>query len=128
MLAWYHYRDTYELEVELRYTNILLQSFDSSEAVSGSVDAETISLWSRWRQPIGLVALQRPVRAVFELANTTYIGDQAGVLGFNYLTSVGAGIEFDTSAVHLIISRVRFVGRYAFGEGVTGAAFSIAVS
>ncbi|MDX2168232.1 MAG: hypothetical protein SF182_14250 [Deltaproteobacteria bacterium] len=128
MLAWYHYRDKYELEAELRYTNILLQSFDSSEAVSGSVDAETISFWSRWRQPIGLVALQRPIRAVFELANTTYVGDQAGVLGFNYLTSVGGGIEFDTSAVHLVISRIRFVGRYAFGEGVTGAAFSIAVS
>jgi hypothetical protein len=128
MLAWYHYRDTYEIEVELRYTNILLQSFDSSEAVSGSVDAETVSLWSRWRQPIGLIALQRPVRYVLEFANTTYIGDQAGVLGFNYLSTVGGGFEFDTSAVHLVISRVRFIGRYAFGEGVTGAAFSISVS
>lgn len=49
-----------------------------------------ISFWSRWRQPIGVVALQRPIRYGLELANTTDVGDQAGVLGFNYLTSVGA--------------------------------------
>lgn len=128
VLALYRYRDAYDFEVELRYTNILLQSFDSSSAVEGAVDAETVSLWVRWRQPTGIVLLQRPFRYVLELANTTYIGDQAGVLGFNYLSTVGAGIELDVSAVHLVLSRVRLVGRYAFGEGVTGAAFSISVS
>jgi hypothetical protein len=128
VLALYRHRDKYEIDVEVRYTNILLQSFDSSEAVDGSVDAETVSLWARWRQPTGIVLLQRPLRGVLELANTTYIGDQAGVLGFNYLSTVGAGIELDVSAVHLVLSRIRLVGRYAFGEGVTGAAFSISVS
>ena len=65
---------------------------------------------------------------MLELANTTYLGDQAGVLGFNYLSSVGAGVEFDISAIHLVLSRIRLMGRYAFGEDVSGAAFSIAVS
>ena len=128
MLDYARYRDWYEIDVELRYTNILLQSFDTSPEVSGSADAEAAGFWSRWRQPTGLYAFRRPLRYVIELSSTAYLGDQAGVLGFNYLSSAGGGIEFDVSAVHLVISRIRFIGRYAFGEGVSGAAWSISVS
>jgi hypothetical protein len=87
-----------------------------------------VGFWSRWRQPTGVYAFRRPLRYVLEASSTYYLGDQAGVLGFNYLSSVGAGIEFDISAVHLVFSRIRFLGRYAFGEGVTGAAWSISIS
>jgi hypothetical protein len=68
------------------------------------------------------------LRSVLEMANTTYVGDQAGVLGFNYLTSVGAGIELDTSAIHLVVTRIRFVMRYVFGENVSGISGGIAVT
>ena len=128
MLDLARYRDWYEIDVEVRYTNIPLHSFDTSSAVNGSADAEAVGFWSRWRQPTGLYAFRRPLRYVIELSNTTYLGDQAGVLGFNYLSSVGGGIEFDITAVHLVFSRIRFIGRYAFGEGVSGAAWSISVS
>ncbi len=107
---------------------IPLQSFDTSSAVSGSASAEALGLWSRFRFPTGLYAFRRPLRSVFEASSTYYLGDQAGALGFNYLSSVGAGIEFDISAVHLVFSRIRFLGRYAFGEGVSGAAWSISIS
>jgi hypothetical protein len=128
MLDLERYREAYELDVELRYTNILLQSFDTSAAVQGHVDAQAVSLWARWRQPTGIVALRRPLRYVLEFANTTYVGDQAGALGFNYLSQVGAGIELDTSAYHSVLTRVRFVGRYVFGENVSGVSGGIAVT
>lgn len=128
MLDYMRYVEAYDLDVELRYTNILLQSFDTSTAVTGSAQAEAVSLYTRLRLPTGLVFMRRPLRYVFELANTTYLGDQAGALGFNYLTSLGAGIELDTSAINLWISRVRFVGRYVIGENVNGASFGISVS
>lgn len=128
MLDYARYRDWYEIDIEVRYTNIPLQSFDTSAAVHGTADAEAVGFWSRFRFPTGLYAFRRPLRSVFELSSTYYLGDQAGALGFNYLSSVGAGIEFDISAVHLVFSRIRFIGRYAFGEGVTGAAWSISLS
>ena len=41
-----------EIDIELRYTNIYLQSFGgSSEAVKGSADSQSLSLWARWRAP-----------------------------------------------------------------------------
>ena len=129
VLEYLHYREAYEIELDLRYTNILLQSFDSSNAVAGSVDAETVSLWMRWRQPIpGIVALRKPVRYVIELANTTYLGDEAGALGFNYLSSIGGGFELDTSGINLIFTRVRFIVRYLVGENVMGVSGGISAT
>ena len=124
------YREPYELDVELRYTNILLQSFgDTSDAAKGSVDAETLTLWTRWRQPIfNLTALRKPLRYVLELSNTTYLGDQAGVLGFNYLTAIGGGFELDTSGINLIFTRVRFMARYLVGENVMGVSGGISAT
>jgi hypothetical protein len=128
MLDYGRYRENYEYELELRYTYIRLQSFDSSDSVQGSTDAQTVSLWTRWRQPTGLVLFRRPLRYVLELANSTYVGDQRGSLGFNFLTSAGAGIEFDFSAYNSILTRLRFIGRYVFGEDVSGISGGISIT
>ena len=116
------------LELQARYTNILLQSFDTSSGVSGEADAATVSLYARLRGPTGLMLMRRPVRYVLELSNSNYVGDQRGALGFNFLSSAGAGIEIDIGAYHTIISRVRWVFRYFFGENVQGFGGSIAAS
>ncbi|CAD6552210.1 hypothetical protein LMG27952_05254 [Paraburkholderia hiiakae] len=50
------------------------------------------------------------------------------ILGFNQLTSLGAGIEIDTGAVTKLFSRLRMVARYAFGKDVTGASLGLALS
>lgn len=129
VLDFERYREAYELDVELRYTNIYLQSFgDTSDAAQGSVDSETLSLWLRWRQPTGLTALRKPLRYVAELTNTTYLGDQAGVLGFNYLTGIGGGFELDTSGINLIFTRVRFMARCLIGENVSGVSGGISAT
>jgi hypothetical protein len=129
MFDYERYRPEGEIDVELRYTNIYLQSIcDTSEAAEGSSDAQTIGLWSRWRAPTGLTALDRPLRYVLEFAHTQFLGELRGALGFNWLGSLGAGFELDSSAYPLIITRTRLLGRYQFGEGVRGWSLGLAVS
>lgn len=128
MLDYTLVKPEYEIDLELRYTSIELKTFDSSTVVSGSASAQAVSLYSRYRAPTGLTVMDRPLRYVLELANTTYVGDQRGLLGFNYLTSVGAGIEFDSSDKLSWLSRTRLVARYAFGENVRGFALGLAVT
>jgi hypothetical protein len=129
MLDFERYRPEGEIDVELRYTNIRLQSYGSSSpAVQGHADARTASLWSRYRAPAGFTALERPVRYVLEYAYTHYFGDQAEVLGFSSLGSIGIGLELDSSAHDLFITRTRLVLRHMFGHKVSGFSVGLAVS
>lgn len=129
MLDYERYRDENEIDVELRYTNIQLQSFsDAPAAVQGSSDAQSLSLWSRWRAPTGLTALKKPVRYVLEVARTSYFGDMRGALGFDNLNSLGVGLELDSSAHGIIVTRTRLVFRYKFGDNVEGTSVGFAIS
>jgi hypothetical protein len=129
MLDYERYRPENEIDAELRYTNIYLQSINgSSEAVSGSTSAQTLALWARWRAPTGLTALDRPFRYVLEFSHTQFLGDLRGALGFDYLTSLGAGFELDTSKYTWLTTRWRLVGRYKFGDGVQGWSVGVACS
>ncbi|WP_321844876.1 hypothetical protein [Paraburkholderia bannensis] len=128
MIGWYPRQEPYEFDLELRYTDIYLQSFGSSSAVRGSANAESTNLYARWRAPTGLLVFHRPLRYVLELSHSTYLGSQADILGFNQLTSLGAGIEIDTGAITKLFSRLRIVARYAFGKDITGASLGLALS
>jgi hypothetical protein len=128
MLDYERVRPDQEIDVELRYTAMRLHSFGgSSSAVKGSADAITASLYTRYRAPTGLTALDRPVRYVLEYAYTRYLGDQPS-LGFDRLHSIGAGLELDSSAHDIFITRTRLVGRYRFGNNVSGFGISLAVT
>jgi hypothetical protein len=128
MLDYEVVRPDQEIDVELRYTAMRLKSFgNSSDAVKGSADAIAASLYTRYRAPTGWTALERPVRYVLEYAYTKYLGDQPS-LGFSNLHSIGAGLELDSSAHDIFITRTRLVGRYRFGNNVSGFAVSLAVS
>jgi hypothetical protein len=129
MLDYEHYRKTYEIDVEIRLTHIYLQSISgTSEGVQGSALAQSVGLWSRWRAPTGLQALDRPVRYVLEAAYSYYFGPDGDMLGFNHLSSLGAGLELDISAYDLIATRLRLIGRYRFGENVTGWTIGLGIS
>ncbi len=128
MLDYEHYRPGYEVDVELRYSDIRLKSFASSAAVQGNAIAQSANLWARYRAPTGLTMLQRPLRYVLELTHSEFLGDQRGVLGFDRLTSLGAGLELDSSAYNVFITRTRLVGRYVFGQNVSGFSVGLAVS
>jgi hypothetical protein len=129
VLDYERYREENEIDVELRYSNIQLQSYgDTSAAVQGSSDAQSVNLWSRWRAPTGFTLLQRPVRYVLEAVHTEYFGDMRGALGFNALNSLGIGLELDSSKYDIIITRTRLVLRYQFGDNVEGTSVGFAVS
>ncbi|CAB3808630.1 hypothetical protein LMG28688_06808 [Paraburkholderia caffeinitolerans] len=129
MLDYEHYRENYEIDAELRATDIYLRSFGgTSAAVQGSAMAQQVSLWTRWRAPTGWHALDRPIRYVLEGAYSHYFGDSAGVLGFNDLTSLGVGLELDSSKYPIIITRTRAMVRYVFGHNVHGVSFGFAMS
>lgn len=129
MLDYERYRETYEVDVELRYSNIQLRTFGATtDELQGESESNTAGLWARWRAPTGLTFLQRPMRYVLETSHTRYYGDQRGALGFDYLTSLGVGLEVDSTAYTEWITRTRLVGRYVFGNNVKGASVGIAVS
>ena len=129
MLDYEHYRRDYELDAEVRLTNIWLQSYgNTSVAVQGSSLAQSLGLWSRWRAPVGFEALNRPVRYVLEYACEYYFGPNGDMLGFSSLNSIGTGLELDTSAYNRMVTRWRLMGRYRFGYNVSGWGVSIGMS
>ena len=128
MLDYEHYTDDREVDAELRYSNIYLKSFDSSAAVQGHSDAQTLSFWSRYRAPTGLAALARPLRYVLEYAHTRFLGDLRGALGFEYMNSFGVGLELDTGKYESYVTRARLLLRYKAGNNVTGWAVGLGIS
>lgn len=129
MLDYEDYKPEREIDIEWRYSYVRLFNYESTaDFAAGHSDSISTNLWARWRAPTGLTLMQRPLRYVLEFAHTTYFGSQADVLGFSSLSSAGAGIEFDTSVYDRIVTRVRLVGRYRFGENVSGFSTGLAVS
>jgi len=129
MLDWERVRPDHEIDLELRYTNIRMKTFDTSEGVEGNSTAQSFNAWARWRAPTGFTALDRPVRYVLEAAHTVFYGDMRGALGFNKLTTAGAGLELDTSRNKpLWVTRVRLVYRHLTGENVSGNSVGLAAS
>ncbi|HEX2332539.1 MAG TPA: hypothetical protein VHI32_05140 [Burkholderiales bacterium] len=128
MLDYERYRPENEIDFELRYSNIYLQSFDSSAAVEGHASAQSVSLWSRWRAPTRINLLERPLRYVLEYAYTRFLGDLEGTLGFEDIHSFGIGLELDSSKHDILVTRTRLIARYKVGNNVDGWAIGLAVS
>ncbi|WP_413586902.1 hypothetical protein [Bdellovibrio sp. HCB274] len=118
-----------DVDLQLRYSYIHLQSMGGSRSVSGYSDSETANIYYRWRAPIGdWQLLGEPFRYVLETSGSHYMGDQTGVLGFHYLATVGAGLELESSDYNVWVTRTRLVGRYMFGDNVTGWSVGLACS
>lgn len=118
-----------DLDLQLRYSYIHLQTIGGSPSVSGYSDSYTSNIYYRWRAPIDdWKFLKKPFRYVFELSGSHYMGDQHEVLGFEYLGTIGLGVELDSSAYPVVITRTRLVGRYMFGDNVRGYSIGFACS
>jgi len=128
MLDYEDYKPEREFDAELRYSNISINTFDSSTAVEGSANSQSLGMWARARYPTPLTVLERPLRAVFELAHTQFLGQLRGALGFNSLSSVGTGVEIDRSASDPLLTRVRLLFRYQFGQNIRGTSIGLAAS
>ena len=128
MLDYEKFAPDADEDLEIRYTNVQLQSYDTPNlAVAGHAKAENVSIWGRRRVPTPWTAWDRPVRWVYEGAFTQFLGDQRE-LGLKHMASLGFGIELDSSAKDIFVTRWRAVVRYKFGEDVHGWALGLAVS
>jgi len=126
-------RPGYEVDLELRYTDIRLSTFgDTSSLVRGEAEAKTLNLWGRVRWPMEAEMFGRPMRWVVDFAHSRFFGDQVA-LGFDHLTKVGGGIEMNVGRYELGVwdfnmQSIRIVARYLFGQNVSGASVGLAVS
>lgn len=134
-LAYYDYRPERDIDVELRYTQIHLETFgDTLPAARGQSTAQALGLWGRYRWPTGAEVFGRPLRWVLDGNATSYLGDQQDAIGFSWSAKVGGGIEFDTGrwefgAMGINLNRVRLIGRYFFADNnITGYSFGIGMS
>jgi hypothetical protein len=128
MLDYENYKPEREIDLEVRRPNIPLHSFDSSRAVKGHADSQSLSLWTRSRTPTGMTFFEMPIRHVLEFAHTQFLGVMRGAIGFNYLSSIGTGVEFDRKDNGIMFSRIRMLVRYQFGENVRGWSIGMAAS
>ena len=129
MLDYENYLPAREIDVEWRYSYVRLENYKStSDFVDGQSNSISTSLWTRWRAPTPWQVMDRPLRYVLEAAHSTFFGDQGEVIGFDHLTSLGVGIELDSSKYDIIVTRTRLVFRYRFGQDVEGTAVGLAVS
>lgn len=119
-----------DIDIELRYSGMQLQTFsNTSRAVEGKANAQNLGIYVRRRAPISdWRLLTSPVRYVLEGAHTEYLGEQRGELGFDSLSSIGIGIELDSSHYPVFISRTRLVARYMFGNDTSGYGIGLAMS
>jgi hypothetical protein len=128
MLDYERFAPEADVDLELRYTNVLLKNTgDLASQVDGSASAESASVWARRRVPTGWVVWDRPVRYVLEGAFTRFLGSQTET-GVDRMASLGAGIEFDSSAYDIWVTRWRVVLRYKFGPDISGWSTGLAVS
>ncbi|HEY6353721.1 MAG TPA: autotransporter domain-containing protein [Burkholderiaceae bacterium] len=116
-------------DLEIRYTNVELRSYGGTTfAVVGRAKAESVSVWARKRIPTGWgVVWDRPVRYVYEVAATRFLGDEREV-GLKQMNSVGFGLELDSSAKDIWVTRWRALVRYKFGPSLNGWSLGLAVS
>ena len=116
-------------DLEIRYTNVELHSHGNSNlGVVGRAKTESISLWARRRVPTGWgMVWDRPVRYVFEGATTRFLGVETEV-GLKQMNSLGFGLELDSSAHDVWVTRWRAGARYKFGPDMHGWALGLAVS
>ncbi|HAV1831640.1 TPA: hypothetical protein JG914_004479 [Enterobacter hormaechei subsp. steigerwaltii] len=119
-----------DIDIEMRYTMMRLQTFgNTSRAVEGHANAQNVGIYLRRRAPVSdWTLLKKPVRYVLEGAHTEYLGEQRGQLGFNSLSSLGLGLELDSSGYPVFITRTRVVARYIFGDNTNGYGIGLAVS
>jgi hypothetical protein len=129
MLDYERFTPEADDDIELRYTNVGLRSRgDSALGVQGRAKSESISLWARRRVPTGWgVVWGRPVRYVYEAATTRYLGNETDV-GLTQMSSLGFGLELDSSARDVFVARLRAVARYKFGPNTRGWTVGLAAT
>ena len=67
------------------------------------------------------------MRYVYEAAYTRFLGNETDA-GLKQMSSLGLGLELDSSAHDIWVTRTRAVVRYKFGPGLSGWSVGLALS
>ncbi|TMV07630.1 hypothetical protein FGK63_09175 [Ruegeria sediminis] len=90
-----------EFDFYLRHTEMKLETIGDS-TVDADADVSATTAWLRARYPIrNWRAYGRPVRSVWQAGVAGLYGDQDEALGFDWVASLGAGIELDVEETSL---------------------------
>jgi hypothetical protein len=126
MLDYESYRPEGDRDLEVRYTSVRLRS--RSEGFSSEITSQNLSIWGRYRKPTRWMAFDRPVRTVWEVAHSNYLGAENAAINSTSLTSLGVGLELDFSAHEVFMTRGRAVLRFLYGQHVRGMSLGLAAS
>ncbi|MEX0349740.1 MAG: autotransporter outer membrane beta-barrel domain-containing protein [Paracoccaceae bacterium] len=129
-LAYDRMRESgHQLEASLRYTHIEYKPIGDDEDLLVTSTAANTVLWSRYRWPLRAQAFGKPMRGVTDLSLSYLIGDQAKVLGTDWLARVGVGMEVDVSETKLPwVTSARLMVRYYGSDTVDGFSAGIGIS
>ncbi len=111
-----------------RWQSIFLCEFDGPRSDRRVITASHCIHKRQLLQTRSVIARNADSSTDISRSDRCLFGPQCGALGFDHLASVGAGFEIDTSAHSGIISRARLVGRYVFGDNVSGFSIGLAAS
>lgn len=118
-----------EFEASLRYTHIEYWPIGDDEDLLIESTAANAVLWARYRFPTGKQMFGRPVRWVGDLSFSYLLGDQAIVLGTDWLARVGGGVEVDLSDTWVPwVSTTRLMVRYYGSDTVNGYTVGLGIS
>jgi len=125
----HRWESDWEADMVLRYTDLHFEPIGRDDELVASADARATALWSRLRVPTGARLFDRPVRSVYEFSAASFSGDQANVLGTDWLVQVGVGGEIDLETTWVPwVTTTRLVARITVGEELTGFSVGLAAS
>ncbi|MEM1362588.1 MAG: autotransporter outer membrane beta-barrel domain-containing protein [Pseudomonadota bacterium] len=123
------WENDWEADLTVRYTDIYFEPIAGDQDLLANARAASTAMWSRLRAPTGYDLLNRPVRTVGEFSLAGFNGDQADVLGTDWLVQFGVGGEIDFSETWVPwITTTRLMFRYTRGEELEGFGVGLAAS
>ncbi len=90
--------DTFRINGELSYSFDYIDTFNESSSYQKFVtDSSVIALKANLSHPLGFAVSGLPLSWVFHAGNSTFVGANRDVMGFNYFNELGLSIKADTT-------------------------------
>ena len=120
------FEEKYALDIKGRYTYSYISSFSESEDFPSFSDStNTLSLKADFTHPLNTSVFNYPLYGVANLGNTTFVGDNREILGFDSFFEFGYSIKIDLSHMESSFDSLSFGYQWNKGENVEGHTFLI---
>ena len=110
-----------DLQAKLRYNQLFAETLDASnDALEGSGNFGVLTAFIQFDGPTPAKLFGRDLRWIGFAANSTFVGDAADGLGFDYFFELGGGIELVEPNILQGVEGFSVRGSALIGNGVTG--------